>query len=136
MDVHCTLYRRYAGFSPARVGDATSVKTLVRWSPGLPSLVSRPHFSRPSEKWVWSTAYSIFVQVRWNVGALFFSNLTLDVVKDCIPHCVNDLLVKWTLIGQPYLPRIDQAFLSFERSTSRLTQSLLFTRAFLNTQSS
>ena len=52
------------------------------------SLVSRPHFSRPPEKWVWSTAYSIFVQVRRNVGALFFSNLTFDVIKDCIPHCV------------------------------------------------
>ena len=38
------------------------------------SLVSRPHFSRPLEKWVRSTAYSIFVQVRRNVGALFFSN--------------------------------------------------------------
>ena len=34
------------------------------------SLVSRPHFSRLPEKWVWSTAYSIFVQVRRNVGAL------------------------------------------------------------------
>ena len=52
------------------------------------SLVPRPHFSRPPEKWVWSTAYSIFVQVRRNVGALFFSNLTLDVIKDCIPHRV------------------------------------------------
>ena len=57
----------------------------------LPSLISRPHFSRPPEKWVWSTAYSIFVQVRRNVGALFFSNLTLDVIEDCIPHCV------WTI---------------------------------------
>ena len=27
------------------------------------SLVSRPHFLCPPEKWVWSTAYSIFVQV-------------------------------------------------------------------------
>ena len=55
------------------------------------SLVSRPHFSRPPEKWVWSTAYSIFVQVRRNVGALFFSNLTFDVIKDCIPHCVRTI---------------------------------------------
>ena len=29
----------------------------------MPSLVSRPHFSRPPEKWVRSTAYSVFVQV-------------------------------------------------------------------------
>ena len=50
---------------------------LHRESLARPSLVSRPHFSRPPEKWVWSTAYSIFVQVRRNVGALFFSNLTL-----------------------------------------------------------
>ena len=47
--------------------------------------------SRPPEKWVWSTAYSIFVQVRRNVGALFFSNLTLDVIDDCIPHCVRTI---------------------------------------------
>ena len=46
--------------------------------------------------------YSIYVQVRRNAGALFFSNLTLGVIEDCIPHCVaNDLLAKWTLIGQP-----------------------------------
>ena len=55
------------------------------------SLVSRPHFSRPPEKWVWSTAYSIFVQVRRNVGALFFSNLTFDVINNCIPHCVRTI---------------------------------------------
>ena len=53
------------------------------------SLVSRLHFSHLPEKWVWSTAYSIFVQVRRNVGALFFSNLMFDVIKDCIPHCVR-----------------------------------------------
>ena len=58
-------------------------------APMFTSLISRPHFSRPPEKWVWSTAYSIFVQVRRNVGALFFSNLTLDVIDDCIPHCVR-----------------------------------------------
>ena len=52
------------------------------------SLVPRPHFSRPPEKWVWSTAYSIFVQVRRNAGTLFFSNLTLDIIKDCILHRV------------------------------------------------
>ena len=44
---------------------------------------------RPPEKWVWWTAYSIFIQVRRNVAALFFSNLMLDVIKDCIPHCVR-----------------------------------------------
>ena len=61
------------------------------WTRLLTSLVSRPHFSRPPEKWVWSTAYSIFVQVRRNVGALFFSNLTLDVIDDCIRHCVRKI---------------------------------------------
>ena len=44
--------------------------------------------ARPPEKRVWWTAYSVFVQVRRNAGALFFSNLTLDVIEDCIPHCV------------------------------------------------
>jgi len=54
----------------------TSIFCVVPESSGSSntSLVSRPHFSRPLEKWVWSTAYSIFVQVRRNVGALFFSN--------------------------------------------------------------
>ena len=45
-------------------------------------------FSHTPEKWVWSTTYSIFVQVHQNVGTLFFFNLTLDVIKDCIPHCM------------------------------------------------
>ena len=51
-----------------------------------PTLVPRPHFSGPLEKWVRSTAYSIFVQVRRNTGALFSFNLNLDVIEDCIPH--------------------------------------------------
>ena len=55
------------------------------------ALVSFPDriFRAPPEKWVWSTAYSIFVQVGRNVSALFFSNLMFDVIKDCIPHCVR-----------------------------------------------
>ena len=59
--------------------DARSPHTL------LPSLIPRLHFSCGSAKWVWSTAYSIFVQVRQHSGALFFSNLTLDIIEDCIP---------------------------------------------------
>ena len=62
------------------------------------SLVPRLHFSCPLVKQVWSIAYSIFVHVRRNAGALFFSNLTLDVIEHCI---ANDLLAKWTLIDQP-----------------------------------
>ena len=70
----------------------------------LLSLIPRPHFSRQLEKWVWSTAYSIFVQVHQHSGTLLFSNLTLDIIEDCIPISTlraNDLLAKWTLIGQP-----------------------------------
>ena len=52
------------------------------------SVVPRQHFTHPLEKWVWSTAYSIFVQVCRNAGALFFSNLMLDAIKNCIWHCV------------------------------------------------
>ena len=55
---------------------------------GKSSLVPRPHFVCPPEKWVWSTAYSILVQVCRNAGTLFLSNLTLDVIDDCISHCV------------------------------------------------
>ena len=69
------------------------------------SLIPRSQFIRLPEKWVWSTAYSIFVQVRWNVGAFFFFNLTFDVIEDCIP--LHDLLAKCTLIGQPAVPRTD-----------------------------
>ena len=54
----------------------------------LVSLVPRPQFSRLLENWVWSTAYSIFVQMGKNAGALFFSNLILGIIEDCIPHCV------------------------------------------------
>ena len=31
----------------------------------------------------------VFVQVRWNVNTLFFSNLMLDIIEDYIPHCVK-----------------------------------------------
>ena len=45
-------------------------------------------FFHPPEKWVLSTASSIFVQVRQEAGALFFSNLPLDIIEDCILQCV------------------------------------------------
>ena len=57
---------------------------IANAQPGTPSLVPRPHFSCPLEK----TANSIFVQVRQNASTLLFSNLTLDVIEDCIPHSV------------------------------------------------
>ena len=37
---------------------------------------------------VWSTTYSIFIQVHRNAGTLFFSNLTLDIIEYCIPYCM------------------------------------------------
>ena len=52
------------------------------------SLVSRLHFLHPPEKWVWSTAYSIFIQMHQHSSALFFSNLMPDIIEDCIPRCV------------------------------------------------
>jgi len=55
----------------------------------LVSLVPRLDFLRLLENCVWSTTYSIFVQVGQNAGRLFFSILTLDVNEDCIPHCVQ-----------------------------------------------
>ena len=72
-------------------------------------------------------AYSIFTQVHRNVGALFFSNLMLDVIEYCIPHwSTSEMDVDQAILAAAYR----QAFLSFETSTSRLSQSLLFTRAF------
>ena len=47
----------------------------------LVSLVPRLYFSRLVENWVWSTAYSIFVQMGQNAGALFFSNECLTALK-------------------------------------------------------
>ena len=47
----------------------------------LVSLVPRLYFSRLVENWVWSTAYSIFVQIGQNAGALFFSNECLTALK-------------------------------------------------------
>ena len=40
------------------------------------SLAGQTNFSLPppGEKYVWSSAYSVLVQVRRNAGALFFSN--------------------------------------------------------------
>ena len=35
--------------------------------------------------------WSIFVQVGQNAGTLLFSNLTLDVINDCIPHCATTI---------------------------------------------
>ena len=35
------------------------------------SLIPRPHFCAPAGKWVWSTAYSSFVQMHRNIGVLF-----------------------------------------------------------------
>ena len=66
----------------------------------LASLVLRPDFLCLLEKCVWST---IFVQVGQNVGTLLFSNLTLDVIEDWNPHCVqaNYLLAVWIVSGQP-----------------------------------
>ena len=47
----------------------------------LVSLVPRLYFSRLVENWVWSTAYSIFVQMGQNAGALLFSNECLTALK-------------------------------------------------------
>ena len=55
----------------------------------LVNLGPRPHFLCLLENWEWSTTHSIFVQVGQNAGTLFFSNLTLDIIEDCIPHCVQ-----------------------------------------------
>ena len=47
------------------------------------SLIPKPHFLCVLEKQVWSTTYSIFVQVRQNAGVLL-----LDVIENYIPHSV------------------------------------------------
>ena len=39
------------------------------------------YFSYLVENWVWSTAYSIFVQMGQNAGPLFFSNECLTALK-------------------------------------------------------
>ena len=52
---------------------------------------------------VWSTAYSILVQVCRNAGTLFFSNLILDVNTMHSTLRANNLLAKWTLNWEPYV---------------------------------
>ena len=50
----------------------------------------------PAEKMGLETVYFIFIKLYRNAGALLFSNITLDVIEDYIPHYVrvNDLLAK------------------------------------------
>ena len=50
--------------------------------------VSRPHFSCLPKKMGLETAYSIFIKLYRNAGALLFSNIMLDVIEDYIPHYV------------------------------------------------
>ena len=96
----------------------------------LVSLVPRPDFSHLLENCVWSTTYSIFIQVGQNAGTLFISSLTPDIIENCIPHCVQTIYQHY---GQPQLPQIiDQAILSFKRSMTRLSCLL---EHFLNPQS-
>ena len=75
-------------------------------------------------------AYSIFIQVYQNVGALFFSNLCLTssniAFHTACEWSTSEMDVDRAILAATYR----QAFLSFETSTSRLSQSLLFTRAF------
>ena len=52
------------------------------------SRVPRLHFSCLQEKWVLETAHSISVEVYQNAVALLFSNITLDVIEEYIPHYV------------------------------------------------
>ena len=68
----------------------------------LVSLVPRPDFSHLLVNCVWSITYSIFVQVGQNAGRLFFSNLTLDFIEDCIisTMCTSNLLAVWIVNGQ------------------------------------
>ena len=73
-------------------------------------LVSFPDaFSLSGGKYVWWSAYSILVQVRQDVGALFHFNLTRDVLKitsgirnssTCKPAVKNKLSRTWMLTGQ------------------------------------
>ena len=81
----------------------------------------------PTGKWVWSTDYSIFIQEHWNAGALFLK-------------CFTSLKITLHFACQQSLSKMDVnqaiiAILSFERSMSRLSWSLLFTRPFSHSQS-
>ena len=73
-------------------------------------LVSFPDaFSLSGGKYVWWSAYSILVPVRWDVGVLFHFNLTRDVLRitsgirnssTCKPAVKNKLSRTWMLTGQ------------------------------------
>ena len=68
----------------------------------LVNLVPRQDYSHLLKNCVWSTTYSIFVQVGQNAGTLFFSNLTLDIIEDCIIStlCTSNLLAVWIVNEQ------------------------------------
>ena len=53
---------------------------------------------RHAGKWVWSTAYSILVQVCWNAGTFF---LILDV--NTMHSTLRANNAKWTLNWEPYI---------------------------------
>ena len=42
----------------------------------------------PAEKMGLETVYFIFIKLYRNAGALLFSNITLEVIEDYIPHYV------------------------------------------------
>ena len=66
------------------------------------SLSPKPHFSRLLENWVWSTASSIFVQVVHS-SQLFFSNLALDAIEDCIAHKLSTRsMTSWATLAAVY----------------------------------
>ena len=69
----------------------------------------------------------------WNAGAVF-SNLTLDIIKDCIPHCVQ-MIYQWNGQWSAAVSRLGYPIFR-KKHEYRLSRSLLFIRAFWNSQSS
>ena len=70
-----------------------SFKICLSYLPMWSSLVPRPHFLHPPEKWVWSTAYSIL----FKCAGMLTHYLTLDIIKDSTLrvnnlHCVPSLV--------------------------------------------
>ena len=83
------LSHKRKGLDKYKLCSTTSHSTVMV----LVSLVPRMDFSHLQVNCVWSTTYSIFVQVGQNAGRLF-SNLTLDIIEDCIIStlCTSNLL--------------------------------------------
>ena len=103
---------------------------LERQGCALGSLIPRLHFSchQKNGSGQLPTPFSFKC-----TGMLVYCNLMLDIIEDCIPHCVpNEMNVNQATLAAACRTRL--FYLSKGAQLDCLSRSLLFTRALLNSQ--